>query len=102
MKNCVTGEEVQNFYSLPNIIRMSKSRSTGRKMHVGGIQEKIIAYKILIRKSEGRKLVSKSRRRHENIINIGLNVTESEVVDWIHVVQIRDYWWSAVNIIKIV
>jgi hypothetical protein len=35
-------------------------------------------------------------------VNIGLKVTESEVVDWIHAVQIRDYWWSAVNIIEIV
>jgi hypothetical protein len=47
-------EELHNFYSSPNIIRMIKSRRMRGAEHVARIGEKRNAYRILVGKPEGK------------------------------------------------
>jgi hypothetical protein len=50
-------------YSSPNIIRMIKSRRMRWKGHVARIGEKRNAYRILVRKSEGKRPLGRLRRK---------------------------------------
>jgi hypothetical protein len=89
-------EELHNFYSSPNIIRMIiKKDEMGRtsSTHV----EKRIAYRILVGKSEGKRTLGRPRRRWED--NITMNVKEIEWggINWIHLAQGKDWWRVLVN-----
>jgi hypothetical protein len=55
------------------------------------------AYKILVGKSEGKRLLV--RRRHRWEANITLNIREIgwEGVDWIHLALDRDQWRDILN-----
>jgi hypothetical protein len=55
-------EELHNLYSLPNIIRMIKSRRMRWVGHVGCTWEKRNAYGVLVGKQEGNRPLG--RRRH--------------------------------------
>jgi hypothetical protein len=48
-------EELHNLYSWPNIIRMIKTRRMRWAGHVAGMGAKRIAYRILVRKPEGKR-----------------------------------------------
>jgi hypothetical protein len=61
-------EELHNLYSSPNIIRMFKSRRMRWAGHVERMGEKRNAYRILVGKPEGKRLLERpSRRRLDNI-----------------------------------
>jgi hypothetical protein len=81
---------------------MRKSRRMRQKVHIARMRGKRITYKILITKSEGRKLVGKSRRRCGNDIKMDLKVIECEGVDWIHLGHVRNHWPDVVNTIMII
>jgi hypothetical protein len=55
------------------------------------------AYKILVGKPEGKRLLGRPRRRWEDNIRMDLRETGWEGVDWIHLSQVRDQWWAVVN-----
>jgi hypothetical protein len=65
-------EELHNFYSSPNIIRMSKSRRMRWTGHVARMGEKRNAYRTLVKKPEGKKPLGRPRRRWVDNINIVL------------------------------
>jgi hypothetical protein len=50
-------------YSLPNIIRVIKSRRLRWAGHVARREERIVAYRVLIGKLEGRKPLGRPSRR---------------------------------------
>jgi hypothetical protein len=54
-------EELHNLYSLPNIIRMIKSRKMRWAGHVALMVAKRNAYTILIRKPEGKRPLGRRR-----------------------------------------
>jgi hypothetical protein len=56
-------EELHNFYSSPNIIRMSKSRRMRWAGHVARRKEKRSAYGLLVGKPEGKRPLGRPRRR---------------------------------------
>jgi hypothetical protein len=56
-------EELHNLYSSSSIIRMIKSRRTRRAAHVGRMGQKRAAYRILVEKPEGKRLLESPRRR---------------------------------------
>jgi hypothetical protein len=60
------------------------------------------AYQILVRKSEGRRLLRRPRRRWERNILIDLRETRWEAADWISLAQNRDQWRALVNTVMIV
>jgi hypothetical protein len=59
-----------------------------------------IPYKILVGKSERKRPFERPRHRWEDNIKVDLRETGLEGVDWIHLVQNRDWWWAVVNTIN--
>jgi hypothetical protein len=75
----VTGEwrrlhnkELYALYSLPDIIRVNKSRSLRWAGHVARMGERKGAYRVLEGKPEGRRPLRRPRRRWEDDIKMGL------------------------------
>jgi hypothetical protein len=56
-------EELRNFYSWPNIIRMSKSNRMRWAGHVARTLEKRNAYRILVGKLEGKRPLGRPKCR---------------------------------------
>jgi hypothetical protein len=56
-------EELHNLYSSPNIIRMMKSRRMRWAGHVSRMGEKRNAYRMLVGKPEGKRLLGSPRRK---------------------------------------
>jgi hypothetical protein len=65
-------EELHNLYSSPNIIRMTKSRRMRLAEHVARMMGKRIAYRILVRKLDGKRPLERPRRRWVDNIKINL------------------------------
>jgi hypothetical protein len=62
-------EELHNFYSSPNIIRMYKSRRSRWAGHVARIGTTRNVYKILVRKPERKRPLGRPKRRWlDNVI----------------------------------
>jgi hypothetical protein len=59
----MNNEELHNLYSSPNIIRMIKSRRMRWAGHAARMGEKGNAYRILMRKTKGRRPLGRPRRR---------------------------------------
>jgi len=74
-------------YTLPNIIRVIKSRRTRRTGHVACMREMKSVYRILGRKPEGKRPLGRPRCRWQDNIRIDLRETVWAFVDSIHVVQ---------------
>jgi hypothetical protein len=67
-------EELHNLYSSPSIIRIIKSRMMRWAGHVARMGEKRNVYRLLVRKSEGKR--SQGRPRHRWIDNIKMDLLE--------------------------
>jgi hypothetical protein len=65
-------EELHNLYFSPNVIRMIKSRRMRWAGHVARMWAKRSAYRILVRKAEGKRPVGRPRRKWVNYIKMGL------------------------------
>jgi hypothetical protein len=59
--------------------------------------EKRNAYRISVRKPNGRRPLGRPRRMWVDNIKMDLRVTEWDGVDWIDMVQDRDQWRALVN-----
>jgi hypothetical protein len=68
----VHNEEIHNLYSSPNIIRRLKPRRMRWAGHVAQMGETRNAYRILVGKPEGKKLLGRPRRRRVDNIRIDL------------------------------
>jgi hypothetical protein len=55
-------EELHDLYSSPSIIRIMKSRSMKSAGHVGRMEEKRNAYRLLVGKPEGKRPLRRPRR----------------------------------------
>jgi hypothetical protein len=69
-------EELHNFYSSPNIIRMIKSRRMKWAGHVARMEEKRNAYRKLVGNPEGKKPLGRPRRKWVDNIKIDLREIE--------------------------
>jgi hypothetical protein len=65
-------EELYDLYSSPNIIRMIKSRRMSWAGHVAHVGEGRGAYRILVRRPDGRRPLGRPRRRWEDNIKMDL------------------------------
>jgi hypothetical protein len=61
-------------YSPPNIIRVIKSIRMRWMGHVARMGERIVAYRVLVGKPEGKRTLGRSRHRWEN--NIKMDIQE--------------------------
>jgi hypothetical protein len=76
------------------MIKLIRVRWTG---HVARMEEKMNAYRILVRKPEGKRLLGRPRRRWVDNIRINLGEIGCDGVEWIDMAQDRDQWRALVN-----
>ncbi|KAJ4435442.1 hypothetical protein ANN_18057 [Periplaneta americana] len=100
----VTGEwrklhntELHALYSSPDIIRNIKSRRLRWAGHVARMGESRNAYRVLVRRSEGKIPLGRPRRRWEDNIKMDLREVGYDDRDWINLAQDRDQWRAYVR-----
>ena len=65
-------EELNDLYSLPNIVRVLKSRRMRRAGHVARMGEDRVVHRVLVGKPEGKRALGRPRRRWEDNIKMDL------------------------------
>jgi hypothetical protein len=103
----VTGEwrklhnkELNDLYSLPNIVLVVKSRRmiwAGRVAHVG---EDRGVHRVLVGKPEGKSPLGRPRRRWEDNIRTDLQEIGGGRGDWMELAQDRDRWRALVGTVR--
>jgi hypothetical protein len=100
----VTGEwrnlhnkELHDLYSSPSIIRIVRSRRMRWAGHVARMGEKRNAYRLLLGKPEGKRLLGRLRRRWVDNIKMDLGEVGWGDVDWIGLAKDRNRWRALVN-----
>ena len=89
-------EEFKDLYSLPNIVRVVKSRRMRWAGHVVGMWEGRCVHRVLVGKPEGKRPLGRPRRRWESNIKMDLQGVGGGG-DWMELAQDRDRWRTLVN-----
>ena len=90
-------EELSDLYSLPNIVRVVKSRRMRCAGHVARMGEGRGVYRVLLGKPEGKRPLGRPRRRWEDNIKMDLQEVEGCCEDWMELAQDRDRWRALVS-----
>jgi hypothetical protein len=93
-------EELRNLYSSPSIIRLLKSRRMRWSGHVARMRAKKNAYRLLVGKPEGKRLLGRPRHRWMDNIRLDLGEVGWGDVDWIGLAQDRNRWRALVKLVK--
>ena len=88
--------ELNNLYSLPNIVRVVKSRRMRWAGHVGRMGEDRGMNRVLVGKPEGKRPLGRPRRRWEGNIKMDLQEVGGGG-DWMELAKDRDRWRALVN-----
>jgi hypothetical protein len=83
-------EELNDLYSLPNIVRVVKSRRMRWAGHVTRKGEERGVHRVLVGKPEGKRPLGRPRRRWEDNIKMDLQEVGGGRGDWMELVQDRD------------
>ena len=89
-------EELNDLYSLPNIVRVITSRRMRWAGHVARMGEERGAYRVL-GKPEGRRPLGRPSRRWVDNIRMDLQKVRCLYMDWIVLDQNRDSWLTLVS-----
>jgi hypothetical protein len=90
-------EELNGLYSLPNFVRVVKSRRMRWAGHVARMLEGRAVHMVLVGRPEGKRPLGRPRRRWEDNIRIDLWEVGERRGDWMESDQDRDRWWALVN-----
>jgi len=90
-------EELNDLYSSPNIVRVTKSRRMRWAGHVARMGEERGVYMVLVGKPEGKRQLGRPRRTWEDNIKIDLQEVGCGYMDWIGLAQDRDRWRTLVR-----
>ena len=90
-------EEVNDLYSSPNIVRVTKSRRMRWAGHVARMGEGRRVYRVLVGKPEGRRPMGRPRRRWADNIRMDLQEVGCVYMDWIGLAQDRGRWRTLVS-----
>ena len=90
-------EELNDLYCSPNIVRVIKSRRMRLAGHVARMGEERGAYRVLVRKPEGKRPLGRPRHRCVDNIRMDLQEVGRGYVDWIGLAQDRDRWRTLVS-----
>jgi len=85
-------EELNDFYSSPNIVRVIKSRRMRWAGRVERMGEERGVYRVLAGKPEGKRPLGRPRRRWVDLQEVGCGC-----MDWIGSAQDRDRWRTLVS-----
>ena len=103
-RNAVTGEwrrlhneELNDFYSSPNILRVIKSRRIRWAGHVARVDEETVVYMVWVDKPEGKRPLGRPRRRWVENIRMDHQEVVCGYMDWIGLTQDRDSWRTLVS-----
>src|SRR5215470_12726262 len=90
-------EELSDLYSLPNIVRVVKSRRMRWAVHVARMGEGRGVHRVLVGKPEGKRPLGRPRRRWEDNIKMDLREMGGGCGDWMELAQDRDSWRALVS-----
>jgi hypothetical protein len=93
-------EELNDLYSLPNIVRVVKSRRMRWAGHVVRMGEDRGVHRMLVGKSEGKRPLGRLRRRWEDNIKMDLQEVGWSLGDWMELAQDRDSWRALVGTVR--
>ena len=93
-------EELNDLYSLPNIVRVVKSRRMRWTGHVARMGEDRGVQRVLVGKPEGKRPLGRPRRRWEDIIKMDLQEVGGGHGDWMELAQDRDRWRALVGMVR--
>jgi len=90
-------EVFSDLYSLPNIMRVVKSRRMRWAGHVARMGEGRGVHRVLVGKSEGKRPLGRPRRRWKDNIKMVLQEVGRGCGDWMDLAQDRDWWRALVS-----
>ena len=90
-------EELSDLYSLPNIVRVVKSRKMRWAGHVARMGEGRGVRRIMMGKPEGKRPLGRPRREWEDNIKMDLQKVGGSCGDWMDLAQDRDIWRAHVS-----
>jgi len=90
-------EELNDLYSLPNIVRVVKSRRMRWAGHVARMGEVRGVHRVLVGKPERKRPLGRPRRRWEDNIQMDLQEVGGVRGDWMELAQDRDRWRALVG-----
>ena len=93
-------EELSGLYSLPNIVRVVKSRRMRWAGHVAHMGEGRGVHRVLIGKPEGKRTLERPRCRWEDNIKMDLQEVGRSCGDWMELAQDRDRWQAFVGTLR--
>jgi hypothetical protein len=93
-------EELNSLYSLPNIVRVVKSRRMRWAGHVVRMGEGRAVHRVLVGRPEGKRPLGRPKRRWEDNIRMDLREVGERRGDWMKSAQDRDRWQALVNAVK--
>jgi hypothetical protein len=93
-------EELDSLYSLPNIVRVMKSRRMRWEGHVARMGEVRAVYRVMVGKPEGKRPLERPRCRWEDNIRMELEEVGCGCEDWIGLAQDRDRWRALVSAVR--
>ena len=93
-------EELSDLYSLPNIVRVVKSRRMRWAGHVARMEEGRGVCRVLVGKPEGKRALGRPRLRWEDNIKMDLQEVGGSCGDWMELAQDRDRWRALVSTVR--
>jgi hypothetical protein len=93
-------EELNDLYSLPNIVRVVKSRRMKWAGHVERMGEDRGVHRVLVGQPEGKRPLGRPRRRREDNIKMDLHEVGGRRGDWMELAQDRDRWRALVGTVR--
>jgi hypothetical protein len=89
-----------DLYSLPNIVRVVKSRRMRWAGHVARMGEDRVVHRVLVEKPEGKRPLRRPRRRWEDNIKMDLQKVGWGRRNWMELAQDRDRWRALVGTVR--
>ena len=93
-------EELNDLYSLPNIVRVVKSRRMRWAGHVARMGEDRGVHRVLVGKPERKSPLRRPRRRWEDNIKMDLQEAGGGHGDWMELAQDWERWWALVGTVR--
>ena len=92
-------EELSDLYSLPNIVRVVKSRRMRWAGHVARMGQGRGRHRVLVGKPEGKRPLGRPRLRWEDNIKMDLQEVVGGCGDWMELAQDRDRWRALASMV---